>query len=471
MSIADKLPRDVVAEKKAAKGPASVSETSPFTTANALSTADVCDRLGIEHDDKFATCPGCKEPGAAIALDVRGLKCLHDRCSRKGKNGGFRTNVDLVAEVKSLSAVGALNWLAEQFSFEGVRAKTVVAPPPEDEAAPTARIVWIPASDLALPLPPTPWRVRGIQLCPGRPAMVAAYGSSGKTLTCQDLALAYAASVAVWHQFATAPDGVARHFDHEQGRHPTTRRYQRLARGRGIDLAALGHRLAVSCFPDIYLNMAGAEDAYAAECEGVHIAVIDALRGATPGADENDSKIRYCIDNLTRVSEKTGTAFVIIHHAGKPKDGHADARTIARGSSAIFDACGCVLVMVGEKGAPKLVSQQKTPAEAEGGGIEDFYLSIEDVPDATSTTAGVRVVYRAVEQVNAPKRSNGKFDQLKADIITVVRSARDLSSLNAICARVTGGGKDTKIEAIRELLRDGALTQPGGEGSPFRVVS
>jgi hypothetical protein len=467
-TVADELYDDIPPEpqsstKSNAAPKGGVTDAGPFRRANDLKTADICDRLGIDNDGTKATCPGCKEPGAAIALNSHGLKCLHNRCSSKGKKG-FRTNVDLVAEVRVCSAVDAVNWLAEQFGFEGVKPKT-------ESSQSTTAIQWIKAAELALPLPPVPWRVKGIQLCPGRPGMIAAYGSTQKTISAQDMLIAYASGGKVWGEFSTGGGGTARHFDYDQGRYASTRRYQRLSLGRGINLAELGDRLALAPFPDVYLNSANAVDIYARECEGIDLVLLDALRGATPGADENDSKIRYCIDNLTRTSEKIGTAFVIIHHAGKPKEGHADARTLARGSSAIFDACGCVLVMTGEKGAPKLVTQVKPPAEAEGGAIDDFYLEIEDVPDGASPTAGLRMVYRSVEQVCPPRKPDDKFEKLKDSILSLVRDNHELTSLNGICARVTGGGKDTKIEAIRELLRNGKLAQPGGEGSAYRVVA
>jgi hypothetical protein len=42
-------------------------------------------------------------------------------------------------------------------------------------------------------------------------------------------------------------------------------------------------------------------------------------------------------------------------------------------------------------------------------------------------------------------------------------------SANAIAPRVTGS-RGAVLEAIRELRAEGRLSQPGGEGSSFRVV-
>ena len=176
---------------------------------------------------------------------------------------------------------------------------------------------------------------------------------------------------------------------------------------------------------------------YARLCEGTDFAIIDALRGATPGEDENDSKIRRCLDNLTIASEKTGTVFQVIHHTGKPQEGHNDQRTKPRGSSGIFDACGPVFLLSGSKESPhKLVSQQKAPAEAEGGAVDDFFLTVEDISRGTNPRAGIRVLYRSKEEIVAaaapPSTDLGEHDEkvlalIRANPGTNVRALRGLA--------------------------------------------
>lgn len=262
-------------------------------------------------------------------------------------------------------------------------------------------------ADIFAPLPPTRWLCEQLQWCPGRPAMFAGYGYSGKTLAAQSAALSIAAGRSIWGWFRSARTGKVLHVDHEQGEHATRKRYHRLAVGMGVDPAELEDRLDVVVHPGVFLNSPAAADVYARECDGVDLVVIDALRGATPGVDENDSKIRACIDVLGRVSEKTGAAFLVIHHAGKPNDNHVDPRTLLRGSSAIFDGCGSVFTLSGEKtedggSRPKRVCQAKSAAEADGGAVEPFYLAIEDVEADGDPRAGVRVVHKTAEQVKPP---------------------------------------------------------------------
>jgi hypothetical protein len=325
---------------------------------------------------------------------------------------------------------------------------------PQPKPSPFA---WIDTRGIFAPLPPTDWRVPGLQFCAGRPSMLAGYGASGKTLASQAMLLASASARKVWGEFRVLDPLRCRHIDHEQGKHATLKRYQRLAIGLGITQEELGERLEVSVFPNVYLNTKGSEDIYARECEGIDIVVLDALRGATPGVDENDSKIRDCIDQLARVSEKTGTAFWILHHAGKPKDGHTDKRTVARGSSAIFDACGAVFVMVGEKGEPKLVSQQKSPAEAEGDAIDDFYLKVEDVPGETS---GVRVVHQTKEQIDPPTNPNAEFEGRVRDVFEFISRTPGVGGAGHV-AEALRLRRSTAFEAVRVLLERGHVVDRG----------
>ena len=92
---------------------------SVFARANAVDTALVLDRCGIEHDEEFARCPGCGEAGALICRSG-GIKCLHARCSAIGPANfpGLRLNVDLVAQHEGLSPVAAAERICQWFSLK-----------------------------------------------------------------------------------------------------------------------------------------------------------------------------------------------------------------------------------------------------------------------------------------------------------------------------------------------------------------
>ena len=422
---------------------------SPFARANAVPPSDVAVWLGVS-DGTTATCPGCGEKSGVAVLN-HGFKCQHNRCSGKGRNG-FRTNVDLVAEVKSLSPRESVNALAERFGFDGL---PIYSPSGTSSSTTSAGFQWISTAEIFEPLPPTRWLVPSLHLVAGRPTLLAGYGASGKTLMVQSLAIALAAAVPVWGKFTPAETVHVRHLDYEQGKHATLKRYQRLCIGHGITRDQLGDRLQVAVFPDVYLDDRDATDAYSKACEGVGVVALDALRGATPTLDENDSTIRRCLDNLSRVSEKTGTAFIVLHHAGKTQGD--DPRTMPRGSSAIFDACGCVFTVSGEQNEPKQIRQTKQPAEAEGGSLQPFFVVIEDVPVDGRPTAGVRIIAQDDTQTQAKTGASAKLTALKETIFQLVASTPGLRAKNSICDRVTGGNKSAKCTAIDELLDEGRL--------------
>lgn len=213
--------------------------------------------------------------------------------------------------------------------------------------------------------------------------------------------------------------------------------------------------LVVACLPRLYLPNKKALDEYARVADGAKVVLIDSLRVAVSGCDENDSRIRDHLDELTRISEKTGAAFMLLHHAGKPKEGHADQRTIARGSSAIFDAAGAVYILSGAKGAPKVFSQQKCPADVEGAPIDDLLLEIEDVPSAINPTAGVRVVARPL--IEMPPDS--KAEAIRAKIIDYVTSHAGASK-RSIRSEI-GGRASAVDDHIEWLIEDGRLEGPG----------
>lgn len=325
-------------------------------------------------------------------------------------------------------------------------------------------INWLETRQILAPLEPTRWVVPQLLIGPGRPVLFAGFGGSAKTLALQDVALAVASGTRVWDRFDTVA-GEVRHLDYEQGRHATARRYQRLALGRDLDAARLRDRLKLAVFPSVFLDSPNAVDAYCRACEGASLVILDALRGATPSSDENDSSIRTCLDNLSRVSEKTGATPVVIHHAGKPKDSHSDPRTIARGSSAIFDACGAVFVIIASR-APspsRRVVQVKVPAEAEGSAVPDAQLEVQDVEIDGNPTAGVRVVWQpsSTEAESPTAVADAKFEADASRLTDVVRGNQGASQ-NVIIEK-SGMNRTRASRVLRALEEQGRVQVFAGE--------
>lgn len=348
--------------------------------------------------------------------------------------------------------------------------------PPTPAAVPGQCLTWISTTAIFAPLPPTNWLSRELGLCPGRPALIAAYGYSGKTIVTQAQALAVTSGREIWGHFPTGKPQRVRHFDYEQGQHATKKRYQRLALGMGMDPRELDGRLELCVFPDVYLNSPKAADVFARETDGCGLVLMDALRGATPGEDENDSKMRACLDMLSRVSEMNGTMFQLLHHAGKTKENHKDPRQMLRGSSGIFDACGCVLVITGERNEPRTLQQVKAPAEAEGSAMPDFLLHIEDVGIGENPRAGVRVTWSEVERVEPEAEVPGRagrpkstsFEDVRGHVLEVIRVNPGLMSVNAVKARCSLGSSSTRGQALSELLEEGRIELRPGQGG-YRV--
>jgi hypothetical protein len=219
------------------------------------------------------------------------------------------------------------------------------------------------------------------------------------------------------------------HVDLEQGDRLTRRRYQKLARAMGIDLASLGDELAVAAMPQLALSMSD-EATWRGLMTGRDLVIIDSLRAATPGADENASDIRAALDRLGTLSDVTGCRPLVIHHARKPSD-EAGGRYAIRGSSAIYDACDSVYLFSAAKGEPVLVEHAK--ARSHGELVENFAFSIEDVAEGDDSRAGLRVSVHGAELV-MDRRAE------VAAAASAVRTRQDAEKMRKLIAATPGIG-------------------------------
>lgn len=337
-----------------------------------------------------------------------------------------------------------------------------------DETERNARWNLLDLAALCEPLPPIPWVCEGLGLAPGAPSLIAGYGYSRKTMALQSLAVSVAAGKPVWGVYG-ARSGRVIHLDYEQGRRVTQERYQRLARGMGCELQDLpAGSLRVASMPRVYLDEAGIEDELVRLCTAVTVAIVDSLRAAFPHADENSSEVRNYLDILGRVSERTGCAFLVIHHARKPTRDDAGGTTYAiRGSSALFDACQSVYVFAGEKDAPTVVHHQKD--RVRGVTVSDFGLTSEDIDGRV----GLRVLHMEAEQL-ARDSARVEASRTRRRLETAKEAVRDL------IARSGGtwtGNRDAMrallrldanalAAALAELTNDGSVTRSGAYHLP-----
>ena len=307
---------------------------------------------------------------------------------------------------------------------------------------------------LSAPLPPIEHLVREIGLVGGggAPHVVAGYAFSAKTVTAQSLAVSLAAGLPTWGAYVTTPRRVA-HVDLEQGKRLTVRRYQRLARARDVDLESLGDALAVLIMPGWTLAPACA-DRWRGLMRGRDLLIVDSLRAAMPGVDENASEVRAGLDMLGSLSEETGCRALVLHHARKPTADGSSGRFSVRGSSSIVDAADSVYVFSAEKGEPVRVEHVK--ARSHGEPVEDFALVVSDIEEAGDPRAGLRVQLHGAELVQQLREERGAVAREE-------RTARDAEAVRKVLRTRPGLGS-RELRAATGLSGDrvtAALTRLG----------
>lgn len=324
----------------------------------------------------------------------------------------------------------------------------------------------IDAEQIFAPLEPLKYVIRGIDLCPGAPALWAGYGYSKKTVSAQSAALTIASGGGkVWGAFE-APEGRVLHIDYEQGSRLTRERYQRLAHPMMVGPADLQQRLVLVALPGRYLDQPTAESDLARLVEGFTLVIVDSLKAAAPTIEENSSDARSVLDRLTRVSEKTGATFVVIHHARKPNQNQLGGSKMAiRGSGALFDACGSVLVFEGEKGRPTRVSHEK--ARASGILAPDFELDVSDVPDGSNPRAGLVVTAHAAPDREAAADSAARDrrlaqnSRLRGELRELFEREPEQGSARAIAEKI--GRRRVDVAAVLELMADAGEIEATGK--------
>lgn len=352
-----------------------------------------------------------------LARHLRAVGTL-DRVGGAAKLGKLVSDTPAVADVvahalalRELALRRSVVDEARRIAAEGQQPQESAEAWAQDAAARLARVArtakraspweWVTAAGLDEPLPPIPWVCEDLELAPGPPTMLAGFGYSGKTVAGQALALAVAAGLPAFGVFGVAR-GRVRHIDYEQGRRLTLDRYQRLGRAMGVRFSELGDALGFTALPADKLDDSRTEAILLRELEGVTLAVVDSYRAGAPGIDENSSEARAPLDMLGRVSEATGCAIVVIHHARKTSEGDNDPRQILRGSSALFDACQSIWTFAARKGEPVCATSVK--ARLTGRALDPWCMTVEDVARDGVERWGLRVRYEAFEDSQAQAR-------------------------------------------------------------------
>lgn len=297
-------------------------------------------------------------------------------------------------------------------------------------------IVFVDHDDLFAPEPKNDnLVVPDLGIGAGPPVGLFGQGYVGKTIMAMSMGMAVSLGKPVWGRHKVR-QGTWVHFDYEQGRKLTKKRVQRLAVGFGVEKEALRGRMRVAIYPEVNLTTPQALKHYAEAMSGATFATIDALKGITPGIEENSSAIRDYMRVLSMASEQTGCAVLLIHHAGKDP-GKKSRKEMGRGSSAIYDECQSVFVVTGDKDEDKRVTHEKDRELGEL--VPEFGLRIEDVAsegfddeedvslDDYDPKAGLRVTVvgsvaeQQGERIVAYLQSvGGTFDGSKTDLVKAI---------------------------------------------------
>lgn len=323
-------------------------------------------------------------------------------------------------------------------------------------------IAYAPA--LAAPLAPIKWLCRDFGLAPGRPVLFSGYGGAGKTFVSQQLALCVAAGISrAWDQIAIQSHGPVLHIDYEQTFDLTRWRYQRLCEGMEIDFAGLGTNLSLASLPPLYLTHPKAEDELRFACAGKALCLIDNLRAACPGIDENDSKIRLYLDILTRVTQATGCLFVVIVHEGKGSDapdGRKGSQKV-RGSGAIVDASSATVHFSGNGHDILTVAQGKASMGSPGDAIYLKFVDVGDIDPSTGKSKGLRIEWVPLEQVNDQADESPAAKRTKVAVVETIRKHGPVMSGNKIRELTMGNDHATRY-AIKSLVAEGILNASSG---------
>jgi hypothetical protein len=315
-----------------------------------------------------------------------------------------------------------------------------------EPAKPREPIEWIEPVRLTEKLPPIDWICEGMRLAPGVVSCFSGYGYSGKTAIGQLLLL----SVANGRPFLglmACKQGLVGHLDYEQGFRLSVERMQRLCRGMPLPLEMGLQNLRYCPFPEVYLDNEKGKSAIAKAVDGLKLVLIDSSRAAMPGVDENDSKSRVHVDSLSRISEKTGTGFLLICHDGKSGEAPRTRKERTRGSSAMFDAMqtmwGLEMKDGEDFGRADLRKDRLTGSKnAFGYRFEDSPASIDESP------SWLKIHHLDPEQM----KGGSKLLMFRLHTLQTIKANPGLTSIETICMAMPDGFRHAS--SVRATVRD-----------------
>jgi hypothetical protein len=303
-------------------------------------------------------------------------------------------------------------------------AQPITGGEPVSQPVKAARFIGWP--DLMTPMGEVPWLVRELEICPGRPPMFISDSGVGKTWTLQALALAVASGQPVFGRFACR-QGPVLHLSRDSGLRATKARYQRLARGMGIDRAdvvVFPHSLPLTDKMGAFQRKGFEEVAKEAERGKYALVILDSLAALCPGIDENSTDIGEPL----RATTDDECVWLWAHHTTKSGEGY-------RGSGAIKAAAGSIYVGTRD-GERRIWSPLKASEEHESGDLPKFETEWQCDEDG-----GARIVAKSEDDGPVSKVSEAQrqaWEMLKLVELRGKASTKELLASAGITSDVKG---------------------------------
>lgn len=312
-----------------------------------------------------------------------------------------------------------------------------------DQPTPTEAFGLCGTQDIFAPLPPIQFLVDGA-IPTGSLVLLTGYGGDRKSWLALALAIACATGSTWLGLSCTAGEAVV--LDYENAFNSTKRRIQRLARGHGHPIPISGLDLGR---PKVSLSdndFASTVESLLQERPNMKLIIIDTLRAACPGIDENASTIREHIDRLRSAAEKHGVVIVFLAHARKASINNSGAsqRERIRGSSALFDAVDVVFGVTAAKDGALSIQQTK------GREAKDYLHLSARLVDTPSGDIRLELTQHGLDQAVLTAVSQRPGCSI-AELLPVVKTR-----------------KEDVSAAVHRLLSNGLLVNRGS-GKPFRL--
>ncbi|MET0793945.1 MAG: AAA family ATPase [Polyangiaceae bacterium] len=285
---------------------------------------------------------------------------------------------------------------------------------------------------------------------------IVGYGGGSKTWTAVAMIAAIGAGKPWLGRFPTKQGRVA-YLDYENGSYEMRRRLKAVASSMGLDRI---EGVSLAAMPSVYMSDGPAFEKAMLQIAKTHsLIVIDTLKAASPGVDENDSNMRSAIDAARRVAESTGCAFVVLVHAKKVSGSVTtiDPREAGRGSSAIFDAADSVLHITYNEGKPLRVAQTKARL---GKLIDPFEITITDGQNGAVLVQASDIETDEQSTAAASAQARARFEALCDRVLEAVRSSPGATG-RLIRQLVSGARSESIIAALEHLEQHGAVRNAG----------